>query len=124
MKDRLWTRTYALGLAVGFLLSTVFYLLMTSMALYAATEFGAGELMAGMASSIFVIGAVVARLGAGIAVDRLGKRRVLLVALVVSLLAALAYLPVDGLGMLLVVRLCHGISFGTATPPPVRSSSP
>lgn len=114
MAVRLWTRDYVLGLVVAFLVSLVLYLLMTSMALYATVEFGAGELMSGLAASIFVIGAVLARLWAGTAVDRLGARRVLLVSLVAFLVAALAYLAVRDLTALLVVRLVHGIAFGAA----------
>ncbi|MEE6282308.1 MFS transporter [Georgenia sunbinii] len=114
MPEKLWTKNYTLALAVAFLISMVFYMLMTTMVLYATEEFGAGDVLAGLASSIFVIGAVAARLVAGPATDRLGRRRVLLVALVLGTIAALAYFPADGLVALLVVRLVHGIAFGAA----------
>lgn len=112
--ERLWTRDYALALTVAFLLSLVFYMLMTTMALYAAVEFGAGEVLAGLASSAFVLGAVSARLVAGAAADRFGLRRVLLIALVLATAAALAYFPVDSLGMLIAVRFVHGVVFSSA----------
>ena len=112
--ERLWTRDYALSLTVAFLLSLVFYMLMTTMALYAAVEFGAGEVLAGLASSAFVLGAVSARMVAGAAADRFGLRRVLLIALVLALLASIAYFPVSGLGMLIAVRFIHGIVFSSA----------
>lgn len=114
VREKLWTKRFALALGVSFFISMVFYLLMTSMALYAVHEFSAGEVASGMASSVFVIGAVAARLLAGTAIARLGQRRVMLVGLVVFLLAAAAYLFVDGLGMLLAVRVLHGIAFGFA----------
>lgn len=114
MENRLWTRNYVLGLVVAVMLSMTLYLLMTSMALYAVVQFGAGELLAGMTASIFVIGAVLARLGAGVAVDRLGQRRVLLGSLGVFVVAAAAYLVVPGLWLLLAVRFVHGVAFGMA----------
>lgn len=114
MRDKLWTKGFVLVLGVGFCISTVFYLLITTMALYAAEEFGAGDAAAGLASSIFVIGAVSARLFAGAAADRLGRRRVTLVALVVFVLAGSAYFLADSLALLLVVRVLHGMAFGTA----------
>ena len=114
MPERLWTKGFVLVLGVGFCISTVFYLLITTMALYAAEEFNAGDAAAGLASSIFVIGAVSARLFAGAAADRLGRRRVTLVALVVFVLAGAAYFLADSLAVLLVVRVLHGMSFGTA----------
>src|SRR5690606_26081313 len=60
------------------------------------------------------IGAVLARLLAGIAVDRLGQRRVLLGSLVVFVVAAAAYLVVPDLWLLLAVRFVHGVAFGMA----------
>lgn len=114
MKVRLWSRNYVFALAVGFFLSMVFYMLMTSMALFAAREFGAGELLAGLASSIFVIGAVVARLFAGMVLQRMGLRRALLVALVISTVVTLAYFTAETLVLLLVVRFVHGVMFGFA----------
>ncbi|HIZ35841.1 MAG TPA: MFS transporter [Candidatus Ruania gallistercoris] len=114
MPERLWTKGFVLVLGVGFCISTVFYLLITTMALYAAEEFNAGDAAAGLASSIFVIGAVSARLFAGAAADRLGRRRVTLVALVVFVVAGAAYFLADSLAVLLVVRVLHGMSFGTA----------
>lgn len=114
VKPRLWSRNYVLALVVGFFLSMVFYMLMTSMALYAFREFGADQFLSGLAASIFVVGAVIARLFAGALVDRLGRRRVMLVTLVLSALAALAYFAAGSLVLLLVIRLVHGIVFGAA----------
>src|SRR5699024_8829642 len=103
-----------LALGVSFFISMVFYLLMTTMALYAVHEFSAGEVASGMASSVFVIGAVASRLVAGTAIARLRQRRVMLLGLTGFALAAAAYLFIDGLGMLLAVRVVHGIAFGFA----------
>ena len=114
MREKLWSRGFLVALAVGFCISCVFYMLITIMALYAAQEFDAGDAAAGLASSAFVIGAVGARLVAGAAADRFGRRRVLRIALVVFTLAAGAYFAADSLGTLIAVRVVHGMSFGTA----------
>ncbi|WP_157612490.1 MFS transporter [Ruania albidiflava] len=114
MREKLWSRGFLVAVAVGFCISCVFYMLITIMALYAAQEFDAGDAAAGLASSAFVIGAVGARLVAGAASDRFGRRRVLRIALVVFTLAAVAYFAADSLGTLIAVRVVHGMSFGTA----------
>lgn len=114
MPEKLWTKNYVLALLLGFLLSLIFYLLLTSMALYAIEEFGAGDTVAGLAASIFTIGAIGARLGAGVAADRFGRRRVLVVSLVLATLATLTYFPADELTALLAVRMIHGLAFGTS----------
>ncbi|MFI2753727.1 MFS transporter [Cellulomonas sp. P22] len=118
-KERLWTRDLVLASLANFFLAFVFYLLMTTMALYAIERFGASDTAGGLASSMFVLGSVIARLFAGNLSDLLGRRRILLIALVVFVVASVSYLPVnsmtDSLGLLLVVRAIHGMAFGVAS---------
>jgi MFS family permease len=110
--QRLWTRTFLIGIVVNLFMSSVFYLLMTTMAVYAAQRFAASDSQAGLASSAFVIGAVFARLVAGKFLDVVGRRRMLVLSMIVFTLAGLSYLPVDDLTLLIVVRLVHGVAFG------------
>lgn len=113
--EKLWSRTLTLAWVVNFCLAFVFYFLMTTMALFAVERFAVSDTAGGLASSVFVIGATVARLFAGNLADLLGRRRVLLVALVVGAVAALCYVPASSLGLLLVVRALHGITFAVAS---------
>lgn len=118
-KEKLWTRDLVLAFGVNLALTFVFYMFMTTMALYAVERFGASDTQAGLASSMFVIGATVARLFAGNLVDLVGRRRILAVALTVFLVASVAYVPLDvagssSLGLLLTVRGVHGVAFGIA----------
>jgi len=71
-----------LATVVNALAMSIFYLLMTTMAVYAVRQFAASATGAGLASSMFIVGAVVTRLTGGI-VDRAGPRRTLLAALAV-----------------------------------------
>lgn len=113
--EQLWTRDFVLAAGVNFFLALVFYLLMTSMALYAADRFGAADSAAGLAASMFVIGATAARLLAGRLVDVAGRKRVLLVAIGVFVLASASYFAAGSLPLLLGVRFVHGAAFGTAS---------
>lgn len=114
-KEKLWSRDLVLAWVVNFFLAFVFYFLMTTMAVYAVEQFAANETTAGLASSVFVIGSTVARLFAGNLVDLVGKRRILLIALVVGALASVLYVPVSSLGLLLAVRAVHGAAFAIAS---------
>lgn len=118
VKEPIWTRDLVLAFVANLALALVFYVLATTMAVYAAGRFGVGETAAGLASSIFIIGAVVARLFSGNVVDLVGRRRSLVLSFSVFLLASVAYLPVDAadtsLGVLLAVRGVHGVAFGVA----------
>lgn len=113
-KQRLWTGRFLLAIATNFFVSMVFYLPMTTMALYAVERFGASDSEAGLASSAFIIGAVIARIFAGKLLDLVGRRRLLLAALLVYSIVAVFYAPTGDLGLLIVVRIIHGVAFGTA----------
>ncbi|UVI37389.1 MFS transporter [Brevibacterium spongiae] len=109
---KLWTKDFIVGIGLNLSMSMVFYLLMTSMAGYAVARFSAGEAAAGFASSSFVIGAVIARVLTGKYLDFIGRRTLLIITMAVSVLASLAYLAADGLTLLIVLRIIHGIAFG------------
>ncbi|WP_211882770.1 MFS transporter [Pseudarthrobacter albicanus] len=109
---RLWTRNFVLAIVTNFFIAMVFYLLMTSMALYAVERFQASDSAAGFAASAFIAGSVVARLFAGRLLDTLGRRRVLLASLAVFVIASLLYLQANTLGLLLALRAVHGVAFG------------
>ena len=111
--QRLWTGDFVLAIVTNLCISMVFYLLMTTMALYAVDRFRASESAAGLASSSFLIGALVARIFAGKFLDFVGRRRTLALSLVVFVVASVAYLPVDDLTLLILLRFVHGLAFGT-----------
>ncbi|WP_433123576.1 MFS transporter [Arthrobacter koreensis] len=112
---RLWTRAFSLAIAVNFFMSLVFYLLMTSMALYAVERFGASDTAAGLTAGSFVLGALAARIFAGKFLDFVGRRRMLLVGLLLYTVAALFYIPAGSLGVLITIRILHGAAFGLAS---------
>lgn len=113
--QRLWTGEFVLAVVVNALTVVVFYLLMTTMALYAARQFAASDAVAGLASSMFIVGAVGARLFAAPLMTLLGSRRALVWALAVYILMALAYFVALDLALLLAVRFVHGIAHGIAS---------
>lgn len=115
-KPKLWTRDFIILSAANFFVGLTLFLLMTNMAVYAIEEFHASQSMAGLASSIFIIGALVFRLLAGKNLERIGRKRMLFGGLLLFLLATLVYFVVGNLNLLLLVRFIHGAAFGvTAT---------
>ncbi|WP_313821941.1 MFS transporter [Citricoccus sp.] len=110
----LWSRNFILSAVTNLFLAMVFYLLVTAMALYAVNEFQATDMLSGLAVSAFVLGAVVSRLVTGQAMEIIGRKRVLVTSLVLFLVASALYLVADGLGLLIAVRLVHGLAFGAA----------
>lgn len=129
---KLFTRDFVLAAVANLFISMVFYLLMTSMALYAVERFQASDSEAGLASSAFIIGSVVARLFAGKLLAVCGRKPLLVASLAVFVIASVLYIPSNSLWLLLIVRFVHGMAFGTGNTalatavqsliPPVRRS--
>lgn len=87
----------------NFFVALIFYLLMTTLALYAVEQFSTSQSKAGFASSIFVIGALFSRLLTGKYIEVIGRKAALQQFYHVFI-ATLLYFPVNNLGLLLVVR--------------------
>lgn len=108
----LWTRDFVL-VSVGYLfVSMIFYLLMTAMALYAVERFGASDTEAGLVVGCFVLGAVATRLITPPAMEAYGRRRTMVVAMVLYVLSTAAYLLASSLPLLVAVRFVQGMCFG------------
>ncbi|WP_338450138.1 MFS transporter [Niallia oryzisoli] len=114
MKEKLWTKSYIGILVTNFFLMLTFYLLMVTISVFAVNEFHSSESQAGLASSIFVIGALVGRIIGGKYLDRLGRKKLLITGLVIMVISAILYFFLDSFGMLIGNRLLHGFAFGLA----------
>ncbi len=114
MKEKLWTKDYIGILVTNFFLMLTFYLLMVTISVFAVNEFNSTESQAGLASSIFVIGALVGRIIGGKYLDRLGRKKLLLTGVIIMVISAIFYFGVDSFGMLIANRLLHGFAFGLA----------
>jgi predicted MFS family arabinose efflux permease len=112
--SRLWSRDFVLASLTNLFLAMVFYLLVTALALYTVERFRASDAMSGLAVGAYVLGAVASRLGIGQAMDVIGRRRLLIGALIAFLLASTLYLLADSLALLIAVRFVHGMAFGAA----------
>ncbi|WP_428912128.1 MFS transporter [Niallia sp. Krafla_26] len=113
--SKLFTKDFILVFLANCFVSLTFYLLMTTLAAYAIEQFRASESIAGLASSIFIIGALFARLVTGKYLEVIGRKKVIYVSLALFLIAAFLYFPIQGLSLLLFVRFIHGVAFGAAT---------
>lgn len=111
-REKLWTRDFVFGTTVNFLVMLNYYGLMVVVADYAMKTYDAAASTAGLAASIFVIGALIARLFSGRIMDRVGRKRLLIIGAVLEVAFSALYLVGVGLWLLFVVRLLHGIAFG------------
>jgi len=114
-KSKLWTKDFIIVFLANCFVSLTFYLLMTTMAVYAVEQFQASESQAGLTSGIFVIGALFARLFTGKYVEVIGRKKLVYASLILFLIAAVLYFPANNLSLLLFIRFIHGVAYGSAT---------
>lgn len=113
-QDKLWTRDFTIISVLNFLLVLVFYLLVVVIGLYASRDLNASVSQAGLVVGVFIVGSLVGRLMAGQFLDRLGRKRSMLLGLFLAVLTCLLYFIEAGIGFLIVVRFLHGIAVGIA----------
>jgi len=111
---KLWTKDFVIITVTNFSLYFVYYLLIVTVTGFAADKFHASPSAAGLASSIFVLGILVARLFCGHVIDRVGARRMLFVGFILFFLTTCIYFYVHNLTMLLIIRMINGAAMGVA----------
>ncbi len=113
-KPKLWTKNFCINAAANLIVYMVYYFLMVTIASYAANNLNATPSQAGLASGIFIIGALAARVVTGKYIDRAGRKRVLTIGLLFYIATTFLYFVANNLALLLAVRLLHGVGFGIA----------
>lgn len=111
---KLWTKNFILDILINFLLYVIFYQLMLWSTKYAIATWQTSISEAGLASGIFIIGALSARIVTGHVIDVLGRKKLLLLGTLVYLAALPVYFVCDSLGAFLVIRCLHGAAYGIA----------
>jgi len=109
---KLWTKDFLIDSMTNLFVYLAYYLLMVTIALYAMDNLQASPSEAGLASGIFIVGALVARIFAGRAIDRVGRKKTLYIGLISFLATTLLYFCVNNLMFLIVIRFLHGAGFG------------
>jgi len=113
-KPKLWTREFVIDSTTNLFIYLSYYLLMVTIAVYAMDNLHASPSEAGLASGIFIVGALVSRILTGKFIERIGRKTTLYVGLIVFLVTTLLYFEVASLTALIVVRFLHGAGFGIA----------
>ena len=114
-QPKLWTKDFLILAFVNFFIALNFYILMIIMSVFAMDNFDSSPSEAGLASSIYVIGALFARLFAGNWIERIGRKKMLYSGLILSLIMTLLYFAINDIQSLFIVRFLHGTAFGISS---------
>lgn len=114
-KPILWTMDFLIDSMTNLFIYLAYYLLMVTIAVYATDNLQASPSEAGLASGIFIVGALFARIFAGRSIERVGRKRMLYFGLTFFLITTLLYFKITSLQFLFVIRFLHGVGFGIAS---------
>lgn len=114
-KETLWTKNYVLNIINNLLLFVIFYMLMVYTTSFAISEFNASVSEAGLASGVFILGALGARLFAGRYLDFVGRKKMLLFSACLYLISTLSYHLIMNMSFLLLLRFIQGAAYGMAS---------
>ena len=111
----IWTKDFIVTSIINFFLMLVMYLLIVTIAPFTVKEYGVSTSMAGLASGIFIIGTLIARLAVGGLIEKIGSRKILMIGLAVTVTASVFYFGAVNLPLLMANRFFHGIGLGISS---------
>ncbi|MRR15458.1 MAG: MFS transporter [Deltaproteobacteria bacterium] len=113
--EKLWTKDFVTVSVINFLVFLVHFLLIVTIAAYAVDKFQASTSLAGLVAGIFIIGALIGRLGAGRLTEITGSKKILMIGTILFIITSLLYFAAVNLTLLIIVRLFNGIAYGVAS---------
>ncbi|PAD67970.1 MFS transporter [Bacillus sp. 7586-K] len=112
MKDKIWSKNFIVISLINFLSILMFYLLIVTIASYAIETYHVSTSIAGLVSSIYVIGALIGRLLTGRLIGKLGPSKILRIGVILFFISACFYFIEIHIGFLLVNRFIQGVFVG------------
>ncbi|MDU2111768.1 MAG: MFS transporter, partial [Clostridiales bacterium] len=113
--EKLWTKNFIILSLLNFLLTLIFFMLNTTIVLYAVETFKASPSIGGLVSGAFIIGTLVSRLFIGNLINAKNSKKILLIGLILFTLGTSLYFIKRGITFLILTRFLHGITSGISS---------
>lgn len=114
-KFPIFNKYFIILMAVNFTVAFSYYITFVTTTSFSINVLHTSNALAGLASGIFIIGALVARLIFGSMADRIYLKPVLVVTLFIYFLTTLVYIFINQYIPLVILRFIHGAVYGTAS---------
>ncbi|MGM0218585.1 MFS transporter [Enterococcus sp. AZ126] len=114
-EEKLFNKGFISITLINFVVYLVYYLLMVIIAVIAQDTLHATLGQAGLASGIYIIGTLFARLFMGKMLELIGRKTVLRYGALFYLVTTIAYLYIPSIGILYLVRLLNGFGYGAVS---------
>ena len=114
-KQQIWTKSFISISLSNLFIFIAFYGLLTSLPIYVVDELHRSKLDAGLIVTIFLLSAIVVRPFSGKLLEDYGKKRMLMISLILFTLCSFLYLWIEQYSLLLALRFFQGMWFSIAT---------
>lgn len=115
MEEKLFNKGFISITVINFIVYLVYYLLMVIIAVIAQDHLGATTGQAGLASGIYIIGTLLARLYIGKKIELYGRKAVLRYGALFYLITTAAYLYMPTITILYLIRFLNGFGYGAVS---------
>ncbi|QGG49041.1 MFS transporter [Heliorestis convoluta] len=113
--EKLWTKDFILICVANLFMFTSFYFLLPTLPIFVTENLQGNESHVGYIIGILSLTAVLVRPFAGYLLDQIGRKKVLLLALLAFSFATIAYHFVTAIVALFILRALHGLTWGFTT---------
>ena len=114
MKERLWTRNFILALVITIGVNLACNLLLSTISIY-AKQITSTDAYAGVMTGAFTLAALFIRIVAGKMLDKIGRRKVLMFGVGITVLSTVAYLLTNNIYIIIFLRVMQRVGFGISS---------
>ena len=113
-KEKLWTSHFILALFITIGVNLACNLLLSTISIY-TKQITNVDTYAGMMTGAFTLAALFIRLLAGKLLDKVGRRKILILGVAITALSTIAYLAINNIQMIILLRIFQGFGFGISS---------
>jgi MFS family permease len=115
MDERIWSRDYILLILSNFLMYIVYYAILSALPVYLVSDLHATKFQVGVVVGAYTVASVLVRPFSGFALDRFGRRTILLLGLVFYTALISGYLVALTIAALIILRVAQGLVWAFTT---------
>lgn len=114
MKEKLWTRNFILALVITIGVNLACNLLLSTISIY-AKQITSVDTYTGIMTGAFTLAALFIRIVAGKMLDKIGRRKVLIFGIGITVVSTIMYLLTSNIYIIIFLRVMQGIGFGISS---------
>ena len=115
MNQKIWNKKFILLILSNLLICITYYSLISALPIYISEELHANKSIVGLVLASYIVASVLIRPFSGFALDKFGRKTILLSSLLLYALIFCGYAFAATILFLLVLRFAHGFTWGITT---------